>query len=85
MNHSANKESKLRSIYKGLTWRLLATATTFSLAWLFARDLSVASTIAAAEFFIKFAIYYLHERAWQSVPLGTFSSTSISKQTEVAS
>lgn len=71
MSSSEAKESKTRSILKGLTWRLLATATTFTLAWLFAKDLSVASTIATAEFFIKFAIYYAHERAWQAVPRGT--------------
>ncbi|NWK55142.1 DUF2061 domain-containing protein [Verrucomicrobiaceae bacterium N1E253] len=69
---SADRESKTRSILKGLTWRLLATATTFLLAWLFAKDMSVAGTIAAAEFFIKFIIYYAHERAWQKVPRGTF-------------
>ncbi len=74
MSHPSVKESKKRSIYKGLTWRFLATATTFLLAWLFAKDLSVATTIAPAEFFIKFAIYYLHERAWQRVP---FSSNKI--------
>ena len=69
MNQSQTKESKTRSIYKGLTWRILATGTTFLLSWLFVKDLSVATTIAVAEFFIKFAIYYLHERAWQRVPM----------------
>lgn len=66
------KESKTRSILKGLTWRVLATVTTFTLAWLFAKDLTVASSIAAVEFFLKFAIYYAHERAWQLVPRGSF-------------
>jgi len=68
MSSPSEKESKIRSILKGLTWRVLATSTTFLLAWLFAKDLSVATTIATAEFFIKFAIYYAHERAWQFVP-----------------
>lgn len=75
MSDSAIKESKTRSVIKGLTWRILATATTFLLAWAFARDLGVASTIAGAEFVIKFAIYYLHERAWQRVPVGVFQKS----------
>ena len=72
MIETSVKESKTRSILKGLTWRILATATTFLLAWLFAKDLSVATSIAAVEFFIKFAIYYAHERAWQALPRGSF-------------
>ena len=76
MSDRVDKESKTRSILKGLTWRILATATTFLLAWIFAKDLTVATTIATAEFFIKFAIYYLHERAWQLVPRGYFRKSS---------
>ena len=72
MSSPLEKESKIRSVLKGLTWRVLATATTFLLAWLFAKDLTVATTIATAEFFIKFAIYYAHERAWQWVPREAF-------------
>ena len=72
MSSIQKKESKKRSILKGLTWRVLATGTTFLLAWMFAKDLSVATSIAAVEFFVKFAIYYAHERAWQTLPRGTF-------------
>ena len=76
MSPKEEKESKLRSIFKGLTWRILATATTFVLAWVFAKDLGVATTIATAEFFIKFVIYYFHERAWQCIPSGAFQTTA---------
>ncbi len=71
MSQPTEKESKIRSVLKGLTWRVLATTTTFLLAWLLAKDMNVAGTIAAAEFFIKLAVYYLHERAWQLVPRGS--------------
>ena len=76
MSHPVEKESKARSVLKGLTWRVLATTTTFLLAWLLAKDLHVAGTIAAAEFFIKLAIYYLHERAWQFVPRGILQKSN---------
>ena len=85
MSDPSEKESKTRSILKGLTWRVLATATTFLLAWFFAEDLSVATTIATAEFFIKFAIYYAHERAWLHVPRGAFQKKNIKlEQTEIS-
>ncbi len=63
-----SKESRMRSVYKGLTWRVLATLTTYLLAWIFTGDLEQASKIAGFEFVLKFFIYYAHERAWQIVP-----------------
>lgn len=69
------KESHLRSILKGLTWRVVATITTVIVAYFFLKDqenaVEKALSIGAVEFFAKFGIYYLHERAWQKVPIGT--------------
>ena len=71
------KESKLRSILKAITWRLIATATTFSLAYfIFSGSgcddvLQKSSIVAGLELVIKLLIYYLHERAWQTIPRGT--------------
>ncbi len=68
----ADRESHVRSLLKGMTWRFLATATTTSVAWLMSGDVSLAITIGGIEFFAKFFIYYGHERAWAMVPSGTF-------------
>ncbi len=71
------KESKLRSVIKAITWRLIATATTFTLAFFIFSGtgcddvLQKSSIVAGLELVIKLAIYYLHERAWQMVPRGT--------------
>ncbi len=71
------KESRLRSILKAITWRLIATGTTFTLAYLVfsnsdCDDVMEKSTIVAGlELVIKLVIYYLHERAWQLAPTGT--------------
>ena len=69
------RESHLRSLLKGLTWRVLATLTTVCVAYwiLLERENAVreALTIGGVEFFAKLGIYYLHERAWQKVPIGT--------------
>lgn len=65
------KESHLRSILKGLTWRVIATTTIVFIAWFTTGDISMAFQIGAIEFVFKLLLYYLHERAWQLIPLGT--------------
>lgn len=71
------KESKLRSILKAITWRAIATGTTFTLAYsIFSGSgcedaLQKSTLVAGLELVIKLVIYYLHERAWQSIPRGT--------------
>jgi len=64
------KESHLRSILKGFTWRIVATTTTISIAYIITGEIGDALTIGAIEFVGKIFIYYLHERAWQSAPRG---------------
>ena len=68
------KESHFRSILKGFTWRILATTTTISIAFLITGEIGDALKIGAIEFIGKIIIYYLHERAWQSVPRGRIRS-----------
>ena len=66
------KESKARSLAKGLTWRLIATTTIILIAYFKTGDVTMALQIGGIEFVIKYLLYYLHERAWQLVPRGTF-------------
>ncbi len=65
------RDSRLRSVLKGLSWRVLATLVTALIAYLLSEDVRLAITIALIEFPAKFLIYYLHERAWAQMPLGT--------------
>ena len=64
------KESHLRSILKGFTWRIIATTTTVTVAYFVIGDASSALKIGGIEFIGKIFIYYLHERAWQLAPRG---------------
>ncbi len=64
------KESHLRSILKGLTWRIVATTTTVCIAYLVTGEVGQALKIGSIEFVGKIFIYYLHERAWQLAPRG---------------
>ena len=66
----AEKESHIRSILKGLSWRFVATATLIALAYFKTGDITFALELGAIEFVVKFLLYYLHERAWQLVPRG---------------
>jgi len=66
----AEKESHLRSILKGLSWRFVATATLIALAYWKTGDITFALELGSIEFVVKFLLYYAHERAWQIVPKG---------------
>jgi uncharacterized membrane protein len=64
------KESHTRSILKAITWRVVATTTIIIISYFTIGSIETALTIGGIEFFVKFALYYLHERAWQLVPRG---------------
>ena len=67
-------ESHLRSLLKGLTWRVVATTTIVVIAYQTTGSTELAFTIGGIEFFVKLLLYYLHERAWQWVPpLGRYA------------
>ena len=65
------KESRLRSILKAASWRVLATLTTIVIAYAITEKIDDALRIGAVEVVAKMAIYYFHERAWARLPLGT--------------
>jgi uncharacterized membrane protein len=71
------KESRLRSILKAVSWRVIATTTTFTLAYtIFSGSgcedaLEKSGLVAGLELGIKLVIYYFHERMWQVIPRGT--------------
>ena len=63
-------ESRTRSLVKGVSYRILGTLTTISIAWFIVGDVTAAVQIGFIELFGKIAIFYLHERAWARIPLG---------------
>lgn len=68
------RDRPIKSIFKAITWRIIASATTFSLALLFFRDdphaTEKATGVAITEAFLKIIFYFLHERAWEQFPWG---------------
>lgn len=53
-----------RHLAKAITWRVIASLTTFVIGWIVTGSLDFGMAIGAADVVIKIALYYLHERAW---------------------
>jgi len=63
-------ESHIRSLIKGISWRIIATTDTILVVLLITClsgycSLENAIKIGSIEFALKFLVYYLHERIWQ--------------------
>ena len=56
--------SRLRSLLKAFTWRVLATTDTFVISFIVTNELKWASSIALIEIITKAILYYIHERIW---------------------
>lgn len=68
------KVSAKRHLAKTITWRVIASTTTFILAYIFFHDdpdaITKSTWVAVAETIIKMGLYYLHERAWYKSTFG---------------
>ncbi len=63
-----NSESHKRSFLKAFSWRIIATLSTITIAYIITGKTDTALSIGGIEFFAKFLIYYAHERLWQVKP-----------------
>ncbi|MCD6048339.1 MAG: Protein of unknown function rane [Gammaproteobacteria bacterium] len=70
-------EKKQRSFLKALSWRVLATLTTFIISFFITGSILFASSISVIEFFGKMLLYYIHERAWEKVAYGKVASENV--------
>lgn len=63
-------DTHLRSILKGLSWRILSTMVTLIISYAFTKKAAVAAAIAGTDMLINFLLYYLHERGWNLLRWG---------------
>lgn len=63
-------DSKKRHLLKSISWRILGTLDTMTLAWIITGDPYTGMQIGATEVLTKMILYYLHERAWYRVNFG---------------
>lgn len=75
------KDSPVRSILKAISWRLIASGTTFLITFLIFSNttghtlneaLETAWYVTMIEFTAKILIYYLHERLWTNIRWGKY-------------
>jgi uncharacterized membrane protein len=63
-----------RHLAKTVTWRIIASITTFILTYLFFKDdpgvAEKATTVMAIETVLKMGFYYFHERIWHKIQFG---------------
>ena len=69
------KDSHLRSVIKGITWRMIGTADTILLSYIFTGNIGTALKIGFIELFTKIVLYYLHERIWMVFHIGQIAQT----------
>ncbi|MGQ9847020.1 MAG: DUF2061 domain-containing protein [Bacteroidales bacterium] len=63
-------DSPLRSLIKGISWRVFAGIDTFLLAFIITGKVIIAAPIAFSEILTKIALYFLHERLWNLISWG---------------
>jgi len=61
------KETNLRSIVKGISWRFVATTTTIIIVYVFFGRLDLAIAAGMIETVLKVGLYWAHERIWHKV------------------
>jgi len=59
---SLRKESHVRSLLKGISYRVIETFVTFGISYYVTGDITSALQIGVIEFFVQIVVYYFHER-----------------------
>lgn len=60
----SQKESRIRSVIKGISWRIMGTLDTIIIATVWTGDYSQALRIGFTEVISKVVLFYYHERIW---------------------
>lgn len=71
------KDTPIRSLIKGISWRIFAGMDTFLLAFIVTGKAIVAAPIAFTEVLTKVILYYFHERLWNMISWGRNNEKAI--------
>ncbi len=64
------KETNIRSIIKGISWRIVATSTTMGIVYVFFGNVELAIATGLLETVAKVGLYWGHEKVWQKIKFG---------------
>jgi len=70
-------DSPIRSLVKGISWRIFASIDTFFLAFIVTGKAVIAAPIALTEVLTKVILYFFHERLWNLIPWGRNNNKAI--------
>ena len=68
--HGRRADSHLRALAKAASWRFGGAALTVAIAWVISGEARFAASMGAADVFVKFGCFYLHERVWDRINFG---------------
>jgi len=63
-------DSHLRSVVKGMSWRVVATVVTVTVVYLYSGKLEVAALAGSTDALTKIWLFWGHERLWQKIHWG---------------
>jgi len=61
---------KRRHIAKTITWRIIASVSTFLISWAITGKIEYGLAIGLTGAIVKLILYYLHERTWYKFKFG---------------
>ncbi len=64
------RDKPYRSLMKTVSWRVTGTLDTVLIAYFITKEFSLAISIGFIEVFTKLALYYFHERIWDTLNIG---------------
>ncbi|WP_415238876.1 DUF2061 domain-containing protein [Seleniivibrio woodruffii] len=64
------KETTTRSVLKAVSWRFFGTMTTMIIVYVMFRRIDLAVFTGILETLSKIALYFVHERIWNKIPVG---------------
>ena len=64
------EESVTRSVFKAISWRILATLTTTLVVYVITGSTEFAVTVGLIEGVAKIGLYFVHERLWNRLNVG---------------
>ena len=68
--NKTHKEKHTRTLIKTISWRIIATMTTFFAVYFFTHKETVSLSVAGVDAVAKILFYYFHERAWNKISWG---------------
>ncbi len=78
------RETHRRSILKGVTWRVIASATTMTVVYVVTGNLALVASVGVVDIVAKVFFYYLHERTWGKVKWGLVGTAPAFTEPECA-